>query len=89
MDPVSLGLGDADGLALSPDAVFEFRENPEKLPQHRPHRRGGVDALPVAKDFDLAGVQLVQNVDEMPHRPAEPVRAPHHELVELALPGGQ
>jgi len=70
-DQVALQLG---------DGADDDRDGPAQ-------RAAGVDILPERDVLDIEPAELVQNVEEVLHRPGDPVRCPDQDDVEAAMAG--
>ncbi len=75
------GCCDAGARALPDDLAFELRERTEDVEGEPPAAGGGVDVLGQRLESDLAGLELLDDLDQVLEAAAETVQAPDDERV--------
>ena len=89
----------SDVLALKPGAphagahpfddqvAFQFCDGADDDHDSPAQRAGGVDIFPEADELDLEPVEIVENIEEVLHRPGDPIRRPDQDNIEPAAAG--
>ena len=82
-----LGPPHAGSHSLDNETAFEFGDRPDDDHNRPAQWAAGVELFSEADVFDVEPVQLVQHLEEVPHRPGDPVGGPDQHDVELAAAG--
>ncbi len=64
--------------------AFEFRDRSDDDDDGPAQRTTGVDLLAETDELDVEAVQLVEDLQEVPNGPSDPVRSPDQHDIELA-----
>jgi hypothetical protein len=79
--PAGPGRGQPGASAFADKVAFELGQGGEHVEDELAARGGGIDRLLEAPKADPALSQAGDGVDQVPQRPAQPVKLPHHEGV--------
>jgi hypothetical protein len=75
------GRGQPGAGALADQVAFELGQGGEHVEDELAARSGGIDRLLQAAKPDTALSEVGDGVDQVPQRPAQPIKLPHHQGV--------
>jgi hypothetical protein len=67
--------------AFPDDGALKFRQRPKEMKDQRATGRAGVDGFGQRAQADLAAVQRLDRVEQLPQGPRQPVELPDHQRI--------
>jgi hypothetical protein len=72
---------------LDDQVAFEFRDGSDDNHDGPAQRASGIDLLAEANELDVEPVEFVEDLEEVLHRPGDPVRGPDQQNFEAVAAG--
>ena len=82
-----LGAAHAGAHPLDDEIALQLGDGTDDHDDRPTQRAAGIDLFAEADEFDIEMIQLIQHLEEVFHRPGQPVRGPDQDHIEAAAAG--